>query len=100
MGWRPPTSRHPGGLVVTEEGKPVGMAMLFLSNRDEEGLLELMRRYGRTYRGTLMVPDGCLEAEVGYTERTAAGTLREAVCRRLRVPGVNAGADNARLGGH
>jgi ATP-dependent DNA ligase len=86
MGWRPPTSRHPGGLVVAEAGRPVGVAMLFLSRQDEGRLLELVRRHGRSHGGMLTVPEGSLEAEIGFTERTNTGKLREAVCRRLRVP--------------
>jgi bifunctional non-homologous end joining protein LigD len=86
VGWRPPSSRHPGGLVVAENGKSVGVAMLFLSKADEGRMVDLMRRYGRSHGGMLAVAEGALEAEVGFTERTASGTLREAVCRRLRSP--------------
>jgi bifunctional non-homologous end joining protein LigD len=86
MGWRPSTSRHPGGLVVTDaEGQPVGMAMLFLSKPDEERLLEMMHRHGRSHGGMLAVPEGSLVAEVTFSERTARGTLREAVCRRVQA---------------
>jgi hypothetical protein len=45
-----------------------------------------MRKYGRSHGGMLTVPEGSLEAEVGFTERTASGNLREAVCRRVRAP--------------
>jgi bifunctional non-homologous end joining protein LigD len=85
LGWRPPSARHPGGLVVTEGGKPVAMAMLFLSKADENRLLDLMHKYGRNHSGLLTLPENSLVAEVGFTERTASGTLREAVCRRIRA---------------
>jgi bifunctional non-homologous end joining protein LigD len=88
LGWKPPSARHPAGLVVTEAGQPVGTAMLFLSRQDQDTLLDLMDRYGQSHAGMLALPDASLEAEVAFTERTARGTLREAVCRRLRIPGT------------
>jgi bifunctional non-homologous end joining protein LigD len=92
-GWRPSRPGRPGGLIVAEEGQPIGVATLALPDSQRAALVDLLRRYGRLHpTGAVTIPDGCLEAEVRYTSRTPThGHLREAFVDAVTPAGALGG---------
>jgi hypothetical protein len=81
VGWRPSTPFRAGGLIVADEGEPIGVATLSLREPDRAGLVGLLQRFGRSHpTGTITIPEACLTATVRHTSRTPThGLLREAV---------------------
>jgi hypothetical protein len=78
---------RPGGLIVAEEGQPIGVASLTLPDSQRAALLELMHRYGRQHHtGAVTIPENCLEADMRFTSRTPThGHLREAFVDAVRA---------------
>jgi bifunctional non-homologous end joining protein LigD len=79
-GWRPSTSSRPGGLILAEDGEPIGVATLALPDQQRRALVELIERYGRRHpTGTVTIPENSISATVHYSCRTPThGHLREA----------------------
>jgi bifunctional non-homologous end joining protein LigD len=79
-GWRPSTPFRPGGLIVAEDGEPIGVASLALPEAERAALVGLLERYGRSHpTGAIIIPKDCLAATVRFTSRTPThGLLREA----------------------
>jgi ATP-dependent DNA ligase len=86
VGWRPSTPFRPGGLIVADDGEPIGTASLALPESERVTLVSLLERYGRSHpTGAITIPEDCLVATVRYTSRTPAhGLLREAVVIAVR----------------
>jgi hypothetical protein len=80
VGWRPSLPARPGGLLLADDGDPVGTATLSLPQDQRAALIRLLERYGRRHpTGTITIPADCVQAVVHYTSRTPAhGHLREA----------------------
>lgn len=71
---------------MAEHGEQVGIAMVNVPTNERAALVEVLNRYGRSHpTGMLSVPEGLLEAEVTFTERTVSGKLREPSCRSVRL---------------
>lgn len=83
IGWRPPARSRPGVVVVAEDGRYAGTAMVALPAEQRAALRRFVDRYGREDGSTIVVPPGA-QVRVEYTERSARGYLREAVARELR----------------
>jgi hypothetical protein len=79
-GWRPSTPGRPGGMLLVDNGEPIGLATLALPEGQRTGLIDLLGRYGRHHpTGTMTIPPDCIQAVVHYTSRTPTlGHLREA----------------------
>jgi bifunctional non-homologous end joining protein LigD len=83
IGWRPPARSRPGVVVLAEDGRYAGTAMVALSGDQRAALHRFIDRYGRPDGSTISVPAGA-QLRVEYTERSVRGYLREAVARELR----------------
>src|SRR5262249_31181555 len=79
-GWRPSMPGRPGGLLLADNGEPIGVATLALPEDQRTRLVHLLERYGRRHpTGTIPTPPDCMQAVVHYTARTPThGHLREA----------------------
>jgi bifunctional non-homologous end joining protein LigD len=79
-GWRPSTPGRPGGVLLADNGEPIGLGTLALPEDQRAGLVDLLERYGRRHpTGTITIPRDCIQAVVHYTSRTPTlGHLREA----------------------
>ncbi len=85
-GWRPSRPGRPGGLIVAEDGQPIGVASLALPESQRAALIDLVQRYGRQHpTGAVTIPEDCIEADVRFTSRTPThGHLREAFIDGIR----------------
>jgi hypothetical protein len=74
------TPARSGGLIIAEAGEPIGVASIALADQEREGVVELLRRYGRRHpTGAVTIPEDCLVATVTFTSRTPThGLLRDA----------------------
>jgi bifunctional non-homologous end joining protein LigD len=88
-GWRPSTPGRPGGLLLAEDGEPIGLASLALPEEQRAALVDLVQRYGRKHpSGTITIPANCIQAVVHYTSRTPTlGHLREAFVLSIEPAG-------------
>ena len=85
-GWRPSTPARPGGLILAEHSKPIGVGVLAIPERQSVALIDLLQRYGRRNPlGSILIPDDRIQAIGHYTARTPIhGHLRDAFSFRAR----------------
>jgi ATP-dependent DNA ligase len=88
-GWRPSTPGRPGGLILADNGEPVGLATLAMPEPERVALIDLLQRYGRQHpTGAVTIPEDCIQAVVHYTARTPThGHLREAFVMAIAPAG-------------
>jgi bifunctional non-homologous end joining protein LigD len=84
FGWQPPRQSTPGGLIVGDNGRPDGVAILTLPAAERHALLDVIHRYGQLHGERLYVPPGAIQGDVTYLERTPRGFLRHAAVRAVR----------------
>jgi bifunctional non-homologous end joining protein LigD len=98
IGWRPSSPARPGGLILAEQGEPIGVATVALPDPERVALVDLLRRAGRHHpSGAVTIPAGCIVATVAYTSRTPThGLLREAAVLAVRPAGEMTESPSAR----
>jgi ATP-dependent DNA ligase len=85
FGWQPPRRSTPGGLIVGDNDRPAGLAILALPAAERRALLDVIHRYGESHGERLYVPTGAIQADVTYLERTPRAFLRHAAVRAVRA---------------
>jgi ATP-dependent DNA ligase len=83
VGWRPSARSRPDVVVLAEDGRYTGTAIVALPADQRTALHRFIDRYGRLGGSTIVVPAGA-QLRVEYTERSVRACLREAVARELR----------------
>jgi ATP-dependent DNA ligase len=77
FGWQPPQWATPGGLIVGDNGRAAGIAILALPAAERHALLEVIHRHGEQHGDRLYVPPRAIQADVTYLETDDA--IRRAV---------------------
>jgi hypothetical protein len=90
VGWRPSTPGRPGGVILAENGEPIGLATLAMPEPQQAALLDLLQRYGRQHpSGAVTIAEDCIHAVVHYTARTPTHVrLREAFAVAIQPVGT------------
>src|SRR5262249_43924526 len=87
LGWRAPSGRNPGGLLVGRAGRVIACAFPALPSAERDRFAVLAAEHGIEMPGGLRLPEGSAEVEIGYLEVLPGGRLREPVARAGRVGG-------------
>jgi bifunctional non-homologous end joining protein LigD len=84
VGWRPQSRTQAPAVIVAEEGRHVGSAIVGLPAPERTALHRFSDRFGVGDGARIRLPAGA-QVRVEYTERSVRGLLREAVARDLRA---------------